>query len=360
MEIKNSGGLKKRGIPNFWLQLWTFISEFWIYKIILGSALGLLLCLEDYLSNDCNKIYYANNILGSIVGTFMIWSGSSFIAYYIECRYDWEKETLKKSILLIFCNIIYIIFCVLFIILGIILFTGDEIPLKVYAKSLIFSFLITIIVNLVFISIGIHDYWAKAKEEIGVLKQENLRSQLETLKNQVNPHFLFNSLNTLISIIDEEPEIAKNFTQKLSQVYRYILKAQENDLVELKEELLFSEAYEYMLIIRYSNNLKFIKNIAEKYLTLKLPPLVLQMLVENAIKHNVISAEKPLEVLIFIDETEHLVVQNNFQPKIINVESSKVGLKNIADRFKLLFHKEIIVENTKTYFSVKLPLSMMN
>ncbi len=347
---------KKISNSGFWKQLWLFISAFYPYKILLGIVLGLMLCLQDFLDEDCQKIFFISNILGSIAGAFMIWSGSSYIAYCIECRLDWEKDTFKKALLLIFCNILYIIFCLFIVVETIMLLSNDYIPLKVYTNSFIYSTLVTVIINLIFIVIGVHDYWKKAKEEIGVLKQENLRSQLETLKNQVNPHFLFNSLNTLISIIDEDPEIAKNFTQKLSQVYRYILQAKEKDVVELREELQFSEAYEFMLTIRYGQNLRFNKTIPEKYVHHGIPPLVLQMLVENAIKHNVISAEKPLEVLIYVDSSDYLVVKNNLQPKIINIESEKIGLKNIADRYRLLYHKEIIVDKTNECFVVKMPL----
>lgn len=339
--------------------LWCNILEYIPHKIALGILLGVFLSIDDFV-NGCEFNYLVYNFLACTAGAFIIWSGSATIAKYIDQKYDWEKYAAKKGILLVLINIIYIGICIFVIIWVMSAVLHKEIPLRYYINSYVYSIFCTTIINLIFISMSIFHFWKNTKLENEVLKQENLRSQLETLKNQVNPHFLFNSLNTLISIIDEEPEIAKNFTQKLSQVYRYILQAKEKDVVSLSEELQFSEAYEYMLTIRYGENLKFIKSIPKKYLDKGVPPLVLQMLVENAIKHNVISADKPLKVLIFIDETEHLVVQNNFQPKIINVESSKVGLKNIADRYKLLFHNEIIVENTKTYFSVKLPLSVIN
>lgn len=356
MKILYSGELKKRGLPNTIAQIWVFVSEFYPYKILVGIFLGGILSLEDY-SIGCEFNYFYYNFLGSLAGAFMIWSGSSFIAYQLDKKYDWNKQAMNISIIMILANIIYIGCCMFIIMASISAVSGRDIPIKYYINSFIYASFITTIINLIFISMQIFNNFKKIKYENEILKQENLRSQLEALKNQVNPHFLFNSLNTLISIIDENPEIAKNFTQKLAQVYRYILKAKEKDLVLLSEELQFTEAYEYMLAIRYGENLTFSKNIPEQNLEKEIPPLVLQMLVENAIKHNVISYAKPLQVSIYVDEDENLVVKNNLQPKIINVESAKVGLKNIADRYKLLQHKEIIIEKTNTEFAVKLPLA---
>ncbi|MFN0047923.1 MAG: sensor histidine kinase [Cytophagales bacterium] len=335
--------------------LWFNITMSFLPKIILGLVIGIFFSIEDYLTG-CPSHVYLYNFTGSIICSFMVWSGSSFIGTYIDDILDWEKNGVRKANILIASNVIYIAIVVFSTMFFLSLLKGSPVPTEIYIKSLILSILFATIINLIYIARSIFNFWKHTKYENELLKQENLRSQLESLKNQVNPHFLFNSLNTLISIIDDDPETAKNFTQNLSQVYRYILQAKEKDLVTLKEELDFANAYDYLLKIRYGDNLNFIIEIPNQYLNHQTPTLVLQMLVENAIKHNIISESKPLTIHIYIDEKENLVVNNNFQPKKLNVESDKVGLKNIAERFKLLDDKEIEVIQTGVNFTVKLPL----
>lgn len=351
--IKGTGDVK----PGFTLQyLLCKIQESFWPKVVLGFLLSIPMSLDDFLSN-CHK-YYHYNIFGTVFGSMLIWTGSSFIGGFIDNKFDWETQGLKKSIYLVVINVVFITFTIGIEMYVIGLIKGDPVPAKYYLNSFILCILITTIINLIFISRGIFDFWKHTKYENEVLKQENLRSQLESLKNQVNPHFLFNSLNTLISIIDDEPEIAKNYTQNLSQVYRYILQAKEKDLVSLREEIDFTKAYNYLLKIRYGNNLRFDVSIPDKYLQYQVPTLVLQMLVENAIKHNVISEARPLKISITMNGNDNMIVSNNYQPKKLNVESDKVGLKNISDRFRILDNKEIQVIQNDTDFIVKLPLIM--
>jgi LytS/YehU family sensor histidine kinase len=188
------------------------------------------------------------------------------------------------------------------------------------------------------------------------LKRENIQSQLDTLKNQVNPHFLFNSLNTLASLIEESPQTAVAYVQELSQVYRYILQSKEHELISLREELLFIKAYLFLLEMRFGEKIKTNINIAENYLNNKIPPLTLQILIENAIKHNVVSEAKPLHIDIYVEGTDRLVVKNKFQQKSSAPDSNKVGLKNIANRYKLIASRNIEVLQNALHFIVVLPL----
>lgn len=335
--------------------LWCNLRTDNLPKLLVGILLGLLSSVEDCL-NGCSSLGLSYHIGGCILGAFLVWTGSSFIAGIIEDRFSWDEDGLKKSVIMIVSNIIFITLVIVLIILTVSQIKGEPVAFRYYINNFVATVIVTTIINLIYIARSIFNFWKHTKYENEVLKQENLRSQLETLKNQVNPHFLFNSLNTLISIIDDDPEIAKNYTQKLSQVYRYILQAKEKDIVTLNEELEFTIAYDYLLKIRYGNNLHFITEVDKKHLELGLPTLVLQMLVENAIKHNIISESKPLEVKIWVDEAENLVVSNNYQPKKVNVESDKVGLKNIAQRYKILIDKDIEIVQNEKQFIVKLPL----
>ncbi|MEL6945044.1 MAG: histidine kinase [Bacteroidota bacterium] len=187
-------------------------------------------------------------------------------------------------------------------------------------------------------------------------KQEHIRSQLEGLRSQVNPHFLFNSLNTLMNIVVEDQRLALRFLKKMSKVYRYMLEIREESIIPLKEELDFIQSYIFLIEERFRGNLKVELNISSDYLNHQIVPLSLQILFENAIKHNVISAKKMLQVEVFIDEAGKLVVQNNLQRKSQVMDSTKVGLDNICNRYKLITEEKVSIEETEQYFRVSLPL----
>jgi PAS domain S-box-containing protein len=171
------------------------------------------------------------------------------------------------------------------------------------------------------------------KSELLRLQKENLQSQFETLKSQVNPHFLFNSLNILSSLISVDTEMAENFTGNLSKIYRYVLEHQTDDLVTLQSELDFMRSYSFLLNTRFKDKLSFNINIPEYLLTHKIPPLSLQILIENAIKHNTFSVKSPLVIDIYISDASDLVIANNYQPRENKIESTGLGLNNIANRY---------------------------
>lgn len=187
------------------------------------------------------------------------------------------------------------------------------------------------------------------------LKQENIASQLEALKNQVNPHFLFNSLNTLASIIPEDQEKAVEFVKKLSLVYRCILDLKDKSVITLGEELACVENYIFLLKTRFGENLHFDIAIDEAAKKLYLVPMALQMLIENAVKHNVASLRRALYISIGT-AGEELVVKNPVQLKAQETDDTKTGLQNIDNRYRLTFGREISVNETKDFFEVRLPL----
>lgn len=187
------------------------------------------------------------------------------------------------------------------------------------------------------------------------LKQQSLQNELAALKNQVNPHFLFNSLNSLSLLVRENPKAAGVFINKLSFLYRYILQSKDQDLLTVKEELKFLESYIHLIKERYRDNFIVNINIDEKLLQQKVPTLALQLLMENAVKHNEISTEKPLHVDVF-DENDSLVVKNRLQPRTGQVESTNTGLSNLNTRFKLHMNREIEISKDDMYFTVKIPV----
>ncbi len=196
----------------------------------------------------------------------------------------------------------------------------------------------------------------KAAKKWQQLQTEKLKSQYETLKNQVNPHFLFNSFNTLLSIIEEDPKKAEAYVEHLSDFYRSIVNMREKDLITLGEELTIIDDYFFIQKKRFGNALLFDNRITdEEKKNYSIPPLSLQLLAENAVKHNVVSKDKPLTLELFI-ENEMLVVQNNLNEKATREKSEGLGLQNIKNRFLLIADKEVKIETTTSHFIVKLPL----
>lgn len=186
------------------------------------------------------------------------------------------------------------------------------------------------------------------------LVAENMRTRYEVLKNQMNPHFLFNSLNTLSSLIKTKPEKAENYLHELSSVLRYTLQAK--DVTTLEEELKFTRSYCNLMQIRYGKNLLFDIHINEKYKSYNIIPLSVQVLVENAIKHNIISSKQPLSIIITTTENDKLRVLNPIQIKRQLEPGGRIGLANLSERYHLKWQKEIEISNTENFFEVKIPL----
>lgn len=188
------------------------------------------------------------------------------------------------------------------------------------------------------------------------LQKDHLQSQLDSLKNQVNPHFLFNSLNVLSSIISVNPDLAETFTAQLSKTYRYILEHRSEDLVSLATELDFLQAYVFLIQIRFADKLKVNINIPEEFKEKKIPPLVLQILIENVTKHNTFSVKSPLNVDVFVDQDQYLNIVNNLQKRESQIKSTGLGLQNITNRYSYFTDKKVCFAETGNAFVARIPL----
>ena len=196
----------------------------------------------------------------------------------------------------------------------------------------------------------------EANTQLLKLQKENLQSQFEVLKQQVNPHFLFNSLNVLTSLIKVDPDLAELFTERLSKVYRYVLENKDKDLVPLSTEMDFIKAYIFLLDTRFAHKVHVELNVDEKDLDSFIVPLALQLLVENAIKHNTFSRKSPLHIRLFVDEKGYLNIINNLQTRQTQMNSTGIGLVNISKRYSLLSEVQPVFEMTQEAFIAKIPL----
>jgi two-component system LytT family sensor kinase len=216
--------------------------------------------------------------------------------------------------------------------------------------------LFVIILEGIYEGIYYYSQWQKTAVEAEILKKENLQTRLDSLKTQINPHFLFNSLGTLSSLIEEDPAKAQHFVNDMSSVYRYLLQTSENSLTTLQNELDFTKAYTQMLETRFPEGFHVSVNINARFLAYQLPVLTLQVLIENAVKHNTILAHKPLYVEIYTEKNGELSIRNNLQKKTSPVISHHLGLNNISAKYKLLGQPDIKIEQTNGYFTVTVSL----
>ncbi|AEW85410.1 histidine kinase [Flavobacterium columnare] len=223
------------------------------------------------------------------------------------------------------------------------------------ASNYVVSMVITLIVTL-----GLYLFhFYKNYQEYKLTEQKVIAgtasAKFETLKNQIDPHFLFNSLNVLSSLIEENPEQAQRFTTSLSKIYRYVLEQKDKELVSVEEELSFAKTYMNLLKMRFENSLSFELPIHFNNSDARVVPLSLQLLLENTIKHNVVSEKKPLYIKIFI-ENNYLVVENNLQKKEVLQKHKGVGLQNIINRYGLISYRKVLIQQTNTYFRVYIPI----
>lgn len=232
-------------------------------------------------------------------------------------------------------------------------------PLRVDTSHLTllmaFGFRVNLFLNCINAIVYFMNRLKQSQLEAEQLKKITAEAQFESLRNQINPHFLFNCFNVLSTLVYKDADTSAKFIAQLSNVYRYLLFNQDKKIVTLKEELDFLQSYVFLIKIRFGDNIVIVNQIngdSERYY---LPPAVMQMLIENAIKHNVVSKKSPLEILIQSNNHE-LIVSNNLQLKELKEESTQIGLQNIRNRYLFLSGKPIKIEQTKTHFSVSLPL----
>ncbi len=290
------------------------------------------------------------------------------IMYEIYLRVDrWFARKFKDSHLqprnFIFEIIIFVLTCSILLFLLNIIFaplygnrlTGPANDLRELRMFYVVSETISLLYIAVLSGLKVFGQLQKMRIRKKRLELARAHAHAEMLKNQISPHFLFNSLNALSSLIYTDEEQAYRFIKELSNVFGYVLKHKNRELIALKDELEFTLAFFYLVKIRFRDNIRLQTHIPPTYLHYLIPPLSLQMLVENAIKHNIISKDEPLNIVIKT-ENHHLLVTNNLQARTGIEKSTGIGLKNIEDRYKYLTDLPLRVVKTDKDFTAKLPL----
>lgn len=280
--------------------------------------------------------------------------GFSYLALTINLTWSKRISEKYKVLALIALN------ASLFFVSQFLFYLIDQFFFNIYASVLspgvnaLVYFFILLILILISTAIQLINKSRLDAIEKEVLKQKSLSNELEALKNQINPHFLFNSLSTLSLLVREDQKAAIKFINKLSFLFRYILLSQDKELVSVKEELKVLDSYVHLIKQRYQNNFDVKTNIKNDMLEKRIPILSLQLLMENAIKHNEISAKKPLYVELY-DEENRIVMKNVLQKRNGHIESTQIGLKNLNARTILHMNKETEISKNDTHFIVKIP-----
>jgi sensor histidine kinase YesM len=329
-------------------------------KLFCIPLLGFI--IPNISSLITNRSYNLIELIASylffILISLIVWQGNVKLMYFIKRKFEWRHNQYYKIILsLFFANIVYsgiVSASLLYLWLSNSREAVKSWQTITYTTLIIIiaTTFITNIYELVFLNHE-REYNLTRVEQLNVAKAQ---AELEALKNQIDPHFIFNSLNTLSYLIVKDPISARLFNETLAKVYRYILSNKDKDLVLLKEEIEFIHNYFYLLRIRFNDAVNMeieINDMAsEDFL---IPPISLQALVENAIKHNDFSEKRPLKISVFIS-SNYIVVKNAIHPKAHPVPGSRIGLSNLNNRYQLITNKPVVVENSINFFSVKLPV----
>ena len=299
-------------------------------------------------------------ILGyTVLYTFSLYLSNTFVFRMLD-RYFVADRFSKKRILLGFVLSFLVSLLTVFVLRifedviienqSFELFLAREKP-----NNYVFAIVITFFITLSAYAFNFYRAYQENKVKEQKIIAGTASAKFETLKNQIDPHFLFNSLNVLSSLIEENPENAQKFTTSLSKIYRYVLEQKDKELVSIEEELLFAKTYMNLLKMRFENSLFYELPQTPIDPDAKVVPLSLQLLLENTVKHNIASEQKPLHIRIFIDG-DYLAIQNVFQKKEVLQDRKGVGLQNIVSRYAIITRRKVLVEQNEQTFTVKIPI----
>jgi sensor histidine kinase YesM len=326
------------------------------------SLLSILVFIVGYLQFDKVYLHDFTVFFTVYLSNFLI--GNVFVAllfqfmFFIRGRFPHYHQSLLRACILVSSYVVITVMAMysvfyLYEYFSFYGFTVDKMKLR---WAMIIGIIFAAIYFVIFESFYIEKRWGDDVREKEALRQANLVSQFESLKAQVNPHFLFNCLNSLSSLIAQDPNKAEDFVDEMSNVYRYLLRNNEQGLVTIETELQYIRSYFHLQKTRFGDAIVLDIDIEEAYWDYLIPPLTLQMLLENAVKHNVLRKASPLRISIS-SKNGYLSVRNNIQLKSKQyIISTRIGLANIASKYKLINKSDILIQNDGNYFEVGLPL----
>jgi len=331
--------------------------------IVLNASIALVISVFIQLSGPWGMDGiqpFVRHFLLSFAMSAALSAGGFWVDHYFEQRISWLTHPVKRLLLTTVTYLLYAFITSAFLLslynfMGSAHFSVQEFRWSMIFPDTFYSVGIALVIISIFIARSWLVEWKKSEVEFEQLKTELVENRYRALVQQLNPHFLFNSLNALSNLVYEDADKSALFIRKLSQIYRYLLDVQYEELIEVEKELEFARDYLALQQIRFEDSLKYEIDVDHTHKRF-LPPLSIQLLLENAIKHNAFSADKPLHISIRQKE-EYLVVTNTYQPKKVSKKESKgIGLTNIEKRYEQLTNRQPSVISTKSEFRVELPL----
>jgi len=335
------------------------------FRLLGIPLIALMSHLIFYNRNDSGNQEFGfwGIYLISVAETMIIWESVRLVILYFRRRLPAIDQTRQRIIWILICStLVTMVVRVLNIwVYDKTLLWGYRFPIEGYLHSVFVALLFVLIVTTIYESIYYFRMWHLSSLRAAALKKENLQTQFDSLKSQINPHFLFNNLSSLAALIMENQEKAVHFVEEFSSVFRYLLQANERTLTTLGHEMDFVSAYYNLLKNRFEQALQLEVTIPASCHELLIPPLTIQLLLENAVKHNAVMAEDPLLIRIAATADGGLLVSNTLHEK--NTSSnigaghvSGLGLENIRAKYRLLGHPDIVVSRSATHFEVMVPL----
>lgn len=329
-----------------------------ILALVVGVlAVGLLVLYVRSL--DLDHLYFVAMLwIGMVITLFFY--GNRFISKALDRLLPWKSYVTIRFSVNLLGSVFYAlaIINISYFVIKNYLTTDPPTPEQLVITNLWGAIFMIPAISIYF---GIHflKAWKRSELESERLQKENIKSQLDALKNHLDPHFLFNNLNILSALIDKDSKKSKEFLDKFADVYRFLLKSKGSELISLKQELEFLDSYMYLINTRFGDNVSWQIDLKCSQENFSIPPLTLQMLFENGIKHNAISKETPLwfELTSQKDgEYDFLVVKNNLNPKRHQENSNKTGIKNIVNRYSHFTDQKVLIANTGKEYIVKIPI----
>ena len=329
---------------------------------IVVYAVGILVVvlLGLYVrSLDLDQMYFIAMLwIGMVITLFFY--GNKFISRALDRLLPWKTYDTVRFFVNLLGSLLYAlaIINVSYFVIKNFLTADPPTPEQLVITNLWGAILMVPAISIYF---GIHflKAWRRSELESERLQKENIKSQLDALKNHLDPHFLFNNLNILSALIDKDVQKSKEFLDKFAEVYRFLLKSKGSELISVRQELEFLSSYMYLITTRFGKNVSWTIDLNCVKDESFIPPLTLQMIFENGIKHNSISKNTPLRFELTSEENGHhgfIVLKNNVNPKREDVSSNKTGIKNIMKRYSHFTDQKVLVANTGTEFIVKIPI----
>ncbi len=338
------------------------ISTKWLLRSLgIGMVIFIIIIVVNLIygqgldfNSSLGKLFMYTVLYSLVLGY-----SNQLVFIWLDNRYKGERFSPKRIIVGFIASFVVSIFVIFLLrLLEDVVINGQTFKQYWAQESLanyVFAIVMTFIVLICFYAFYIYKAYSDSKVKEQKIIAGTASAQFESLKNQIDPHFLFNSLNVLSSLIEENPENAQRFTTSLSKIYRYVLEQKDKQLVSVSEELAFAKTYMNLLKMRFENSITFELPDDFDNPEAKVVPLSLQLLLENTIKHNVVSEQKPLHIKIYMEDN-YLIVENNLQKKEVLQDRRGVGLQNIVNRYGLISERKMLIEESPSFFKVKIPI----